>query len=160
MQLEAELLVASPVSSDLQLSRNSPTDRKLSYSFAGPCRPCSLGARLSLRRTSCARLTLPTLRSYPTLITRLGRPNAILLPELQEITNLPCDTGLERVELEADPELDGLNFSVLDQTVEKHGVPWTSKRDFFDASNVEERAKWVKRWLKARGEDKIVGESD
>jgi hypothetical protein len=95
--------------------------------------------------------------SYPNLVKRI-QSNIILLPELQEITNLPCDTGLERHELEADPELAGLDFSVLDQTMERHGVSWTSKKGFFDAVNVEKRAVWVKRWLRARPEEVIVGE--
>ncbi|ORY88381.1 histidine phosphatase superfamily [Leucosporidium creatinivorum] len=93
---------------------------------------------------------------YPDLVQRLQRPNIILLPELQEITNLPCDTGLERHELEGDPELAGLDFSVLDQSVERHGVSWTSKKGFFDAVNVEKRAVWVKKWLRARPEEVIV----
>lgn len=97
-------------------------------------------------------------RSYPDLVKRLDR-NIILLPELQEITNLPCDTGLERHELEADQELAGLDFSVLDETVERHGVLWTSKQGFFDAANVAKRAIWVKKWLRARPEEVIVGES-
>lgn len=102
--------------------------------------------------TSCA-----LSHSYPDLVKRL-ESNILLLPELQEITNLPCDTGLERHELEADPELAGLDFSVLNETFERHGVSWTSKKGFFDAANVEKRAVWAKKWLRARPEEVIVGE--
>lgn len=96
--------------------------------------------------------------SYPHLVQRLGRGNIILLPELQEITNHPCDTGSSRAELEADAELEGLDFSGLDD--DRHGARWPSKEGIFDHSKIKERTLWVRKWLRSRDEEVIVGELD
>ncbi|GAA5993848.1 hypothetical protein JCM5350_004394 [Sporobolomyces pararoseus] len=85
-----------------------------------------------------------------------GKP-VVLLPELSEVNDLPCDRGSPREVLEADPEFAGLDFSLLDSAPSRHdGNEWTSKKGFFSPEQVEERAKWVRRWLRDRKEDKIV----
>lgn len=75
----------------------------------------------------------------------------MLLPQLQEVNALPCDTGSPRDALEADAEFSGLSFELLTPD-------WTSKRGIYDPANVAERATWVRRWLRDRAEDRIVGE--
>ncbi|GJE83958.1 phosphoglycerate mutase-like protein [Phanerochaete sordida] len=75
----------------------------------------------------------------------------IVLPQLQECNDLPCDTGSPREVLEADPEFAGLDFSELTPD-------WTSKQGFY-ASTVpalQARARWIRRWLRARPEREIV----
>ncbi|KAK4331148.1 phosphoglycerate mutase family protein [Rhodotorula toruloides] len=85
-----------------------------------------------------------------------GKP-VILLPELQEVNDLPCDTGSDRSFLESDPEFSGLDFTPLSDSPAHHnGASWTSKQGFFAPENVEERARWVRRWLRERKEKKIV----
>lgn len=73
----------------------------------------------------------------------------MILPQLQEVNSLPCDTGSPKEALEADPEFAGLNFDLLTPD-------WTSKQGIYDPANVAERAKWVRRWLRDRNEDRIV----
>ncbi|ORY73621.1 histidine phosphatase superfamily [Leucosporidium creatinivorum] len=94
---------------------------------------------------------------YPDLKARLNH-KVVLLPELQEVNHLPCDTGSSRAFLEEHDEFvkAGLDFSQIDESEKRHGVGWTSKMGFFDAENVIERAKWVRRWLRERKEEKIV----
>ncbi|GAA5883036.1 hypothetical protein JCM16303_006802 [Sporobolomyces ruberrimus] len=85
-----------------------------------------------------------------------GKP-VILLPELQEVNELPCDTGSSRESLESDPEFANLDFSRLDTAPSDHdGNSWTSKTGFFSPSQVSGRAKWVRNWLRSRPEQKIV----
>lgn len=84
----------------------------------------------------------------------------MLLPELQEVNHHPCDTGSSRAFLEEHDEFvkAKLDFSQIDESEQRWGVEWTSKTGFFDADNVVERAKWVRRWLRERKENEIVGE--
>ncbi|OBZ66551.1 putative phosphatase SPAC5H10.03 [Grifola frondosa] len=94
-----------------------------------------------------------TLIAYPTLRKRLeeqGKP-IVILPQLQEVNNLPCDTGFPRERLEANPEYTGLDFS--------HLTPdWTSKQGFYgyDVPTLQARARWNRRWLRERPEKEIV----
>ena len=93
------------------------------------------------------------LGGYPSLLRRLNSDSpsgVIILPQLQEVNSLPCDTGSPREVLEADPEFAGLNFELLTPD-------WISKKGIYDPANVAERAKWVRRWLRERKENKIVG---
>lgn len=71
---------------------------------------------------------------------------------------MPCDTGSSRELLESNPEFDGLDFSVLAEAERREGVKWTSKKGLYDPERVEERAKWVRRYLRDMSEDTIVGE--
>ena len=84
-------------------------------------------------------------------VERLGIENVICLPEAQECNAHPCDTGSAREVLEKDPELKGFNLENL--------VPeWTSKKGFWgaDYESLQNRAKWVRQWLKNRPEETIV----
>ncbi|POY73120.1 hypothetical protein BMF94_3813 [Rhodotorula taiwanensis] len=88
------------------------------------------------------------------LIERLngqGKP-MILLPELQEVNDLPCDTGSARKDLESNPEFASLDFSPLEPSpLPSHwssAPTWTSKRGLFDPNRCQERARWVRRWLR------------
>ncbi|RPD62147.1 phosphoglycerate mutase-like protein [Lentinus tigrinus ALCF2SS1-7] len=104
--------------------------------------------------TSALRRTLSTtVIGYKELRKRLeaeGKP-IIILPQLQEVNNLPCDTGSAREVLEADPEFAGLDFSALTPD-------WTSKAGFYAATEeaIAARARWARRWLRARPEQHIV----
>ena len=63
------------------------------------------------------------------------------------------DTGRPREELERTEEFSGIDFSLLEDD-------WTSKKGDFGPSDfaVSKRAKWVRKWLRARPEKEIVGE--
>ncbi|GAA5902399.1 histidine phosphatase family protein [Sporobolomyces salmoneus] len=85
-----------------------------------------------------------------------GQP-VVVLPELQEVNAHPCDTGSSRETLESDPEFVGLDFSRLSSAPKEHdGNDWCSKKGFWAPENVEERARWVRKWLRSRKENKIV----
>ncbi|CAL1714183.1 unnamed protein product [Somion occarium] len=94
-----------------------------------------------------------TVIGYPELRKRLEAEgkNVVVLPQLQECNDLPCDTGLPREQLEADPEYAGLDFSLLTPD-------WMSKRGFYacDMSALEARARWNRKWLRSRPEKEIV----
>ncbi|GBE88271.1 phosphoglycerate mutase-like protein [Sparassis latifolia] len=104
--------------------------------------------------TSGLRRTLSTtVIGYAALRRRLEAEgkNVIVLPQLQECNDLPCDTGSPRQVLEADPEYAGLDLSLL--------IPdWTSKRGFYacDAASLKARARWARQWLRSRPERDIV----
>ncbi|KAM0789915.1 hypothetical protein ACM66B_006756 [Microbotryomycetes sp. NB124-2] len=101
------------------------------------------------------RRTMQTaLIGYATLRERVS---TILEPALQEVNDLPCDTGSPREKLELDPTFSSLDLSPLDLAPIKHdGASWTSKKGFFAPDRVKERAKYVRRLLRDRKEDKIV----
>ncbi|TGJ86203.1 hypothetical protein E0Z10_g2508 [Xylaria hypoxylon] len=103
--------------------------------------------------SSPLRRTLQTTRiGWAPAIERLGGiGNVICLPELQESNRYPCDTGSLREELEADPEFAGFNFELL-------AAEWTSKKGFWgsDEPALENRAKWVRQFLRNRPEKTIV----
>jgi len=92
-----------------------------------------------------------TLLGFPALKARLeveGKP-LIVLSRLQEVNKLPCDTGRDRALLEKDEEFVGIDFSSLEDD-------WNGKKGDFDPDNVAVRAKWVRKWLRARPEKEIV----
>ncbi|KAH9853359.1 phosphoglycerate mutase-like protein [Lenzites betulinus] len=111
-------------------------------------------ATAELLVTSGLRRTLSTtLDGYPVLRRRLeaaGKP-IIVLPQLQEANDLPCDTGSDRATLAADPEYAALDLSLLTPD-------WNSKRGAYAASEpaLRARARWVRRWLRARPERSIA----
>ncbi|KAI0352796.1 phosphoglycerate mutase-like protein [Trametes cingulata] len=111
-------------------------------------------ATADLLVTSPLRRTLSTtLVGFPHLRKRLeaqGKP-IIVLPQLQEVNDLPCDTGSDRAVLEADPEFAGLDFSALTPD-------WNSKQGFYSADEdaIRARARWVRQWLRSRPEQRIV----
>jgi bisphosphoglycerate-dependent phosphoglycerate mutase len=114
-----------------------------------------------------------TVISFPTLRARLEaqtEPKGIIvLSRLQEVNDHPCisyrsshvrarsqqvytgDTGRSRKELERVEEFSGIDFSPLEDD-------WNSKKGEFDSKLATERAKWVRRWLRARPEKELVGD--
>jgi len=74
-----------------------------------------------------------------------------VLPNLQESSATPCDTGSAREELEADEKFTGLDFS---RCVEG----WNSKKGEWapDALALEKRARHARNWLKGRNEGHVV----
>ncbi|KAM0754554.1 phosphoglycerate mutase-like protein [Meredithblackwellia eburnea MCA 4105] len=88
---------------------------------------------------------------YPGLRKRLEGEGkkVILLPELQEQNDNPCDTGSSKESLEQDPEFSGLDFSNLTPD-------WNSKQGKWAPENVAERATWARKWLRDREEKLIV----
>ncbi|KAL1660566.1 histidine phosphatase superfamily [Schizophyllum commune] len=104
--------------------------------------------------TSGLRRTMQTaIIGYPELRKRLeaaGKP-VVVLPQLQECNDLPCDTGSNREILEGDPEFAGLDLSTLEPG-------WNSKKGFYacDPASLHARARWVRRWLRERPEKDIV----
>jgi broad specificity phosphatase PhoE len=86
------------------------------------------------------------------LISRLGGPSSIIaLPELQENSSSPADTGSSRETLERIEEFDGIDFGRL----AKH---WNSKTGFWspDPKSLKSRAAWTRKWLAERPEEEIV----
>lgn len=73
------------------------------------------------------------------------------MPELQETSNLPCDTGSSREVLEREFEDKPVDFSLVHDD-------WNSNEGKFlpHAVAVEKRAEEVRQWLKARPEKEIV----
>ncbi|THG94760.1 hypothetical protein EW026_g6773 [Hermanssonia centrifuga] len=90
---------------------------------------------------------------YADLIKKLEAEGkkVIVLPQLQECNDLPCDTGSPREVLEADPEYADLDFSELTPD-------WTSKQGFYacTVSALQARARWNRNWLRSRPERDIV----
>ncbi|GAA5988885.1 hypothetical protein JCM11641_002110 [Rhodosporidiobolus odoratus] len=84
-----------------------------------------------------------------------GKP-VVVMPELQEVNALPCDTGSPEASLSSDPEFTGLDFSPLSASEKVWDVEWTSKQGIYDPERAQERCKWVRNWLRDRKEKKIV----
>ncbi|KAI0410465.1 histidine phosphatase superfamily [Xylaria grammica] len=149
--------------------RHAQAEHNVFYDYSIPDAPLTaLGkkqaAALSLRVSSLQqeadliisspmRRTLQTTRlGWGPAIVRLGGVGKVIcLPELQECGRYPCDTGSPRDQLEADPEFAGFNFELL--TPE-----WNSKEGFWDSEEpaLENRAKWVRQFLRNRPEKTIV----
>jgi len=79
----------------------------------------------------------------------------IALPELQETSDLPCDTGSDPTQLAK--ELDGkpIDLSELDKSEAQH---WNNKRGRWapHSDAIVARAKVAREWLRARPERDIV----
>ncbi|PWN39022.1 phosphoglycerate mutase-like protein [Ceraceosorus guamensis] len=91
-------------------------------------------------------------------IERLGGlKKVIVLPQLQECNDFPCDTGSPREVLERDPEFSGFDLSNLTPD-------WTSKQGFWapDPQSIALRAQWVRQFIRSRPEKTIllVGHGD
>ncbi|KAK7685722.1 hypothetical protein QCA50_011067 [Cerrena zonata] len=104
--------------------------------------------------TSAMRRPLSTMViGYAELRKRLEAEgkSVVVLPQLQECNDFPCDKGSPREELEANPEYAGLDFSLLTPD-------WTSKQGFYasDTASLEARARWNRKWLRERPEKEIV----
>jgi len=74
-----------------------------------------------------------------------------ILAELQEVEELPCDTGSSRDDLEKEELFKGLDFSSLPDD-------WNSKKGKWapDPRSVGERARIARKWLKSRSESHVV----
>lgn len=103
--------------------------------------------------SSPLRRTLQTsLLSLPGLIERLGGSSSIIaLPELQENSSSPADTGSSKEDLEQIPEFSGIDFGRLSDQ-------WNSKTGFWspDPKSLKFRSAFTRRWLADRPEDEIV----
>lgn len=81
----------------------------------------------------------------------------ILVPQLQEINDLPCDRGSDRSTLESTPkyttEIQGgrLDFSPLTPD-------WNKKRGIYEATPdaLWARAQWVRQYIRSREENTVV----
>ncbi|KAJ5127310.1 phosphoglycerate mutase-like protein [Penicillium atrosanguineum] len=77
----------------------------------------------------------------------------IALPELQELSDMPCDVGSSLADLKAEMEAQGapVDLSGLDEN-------WTEKtgRLGITIERIFERAQYVRQWLMARPEKEIV----
>jgi hypothetical protein len=95
------------------------------------------------------------LLSYPTLVKRLeeeGKP-PILLDIVQEVKDVPSDTPsypVEELKNAKDGMFAHLDFSTL-------SPEYASKKGIYHPDNVADRAREVRRWLRARDEQSIVG---
>ncbi|KAG8725186.1 hypothetical protein FRC09_006422 [Ceratobasidium sp. 395] len=108
--------------------------------------------------TSAFRRTLSTtLLALPQAYTRLvSQGKVILMPQLQETHDFPCDTGSDRAVLEATEEFKGLAAQ---------GIDWSpltddwNKNEGFYAPTLEalmNRAKWVRNYVRSRPEKNIL----
>ncbi|KAI0637601.1 phosphoglycerate mutase-like protein [Trametes polyzona] len=163
--------MSKPTEKRIYLTRHAQAEHNVSEDYTIPDAPLTkLGrqqaaalneatkdtvqATAELLVTSGLRRTLSTtLDGYPLLRKRLeaaGKP-IIVLPQLQEVNDLPCDTGSDRATLEADPEYASLDLSALTPD-------WNSKAGFYAATEdaIRARARWVRRWLRARPERAIA----
>ncbi|KAL4791679.1 histidine phosphatase superfamily [Aspergillus venezuelensis] len=77
----------------------------------------------------------------------------ILLPDIQETSDVPCDTGSDPVDLRREIEEKGLP---VDASLVQEG--WNVKTGRYAPTNaaVGQRARDARRWLKARPENEIV----
>lgn len=74
-----------------------------------------------------------------------------VLPELQECSAMPCDTGSPVAALQADPAFRGIDFArCTDGWNSKLGV-WAP-----DSATLKERARRARSWLKEREEAHVV----
>ncbi|KAE8214602.1 hypothetical protein CF327_g1981 [Tilletia walkeri] len=108
---------------------------------------------IDLIASSGLKRTLSTTRiGLAPAIARLGGPRAaVVLPQLQECNDYPCDTGSDRAQLEQDPEFNEFNL--------EHLVPgWNSKQGPYapDQASLRARAQWVRQWLRSRPEKHIA----
>ncbi|KAG8742232.1 hypothetical protein FRC10_001778 [Ceratobasidium sp. 414] len=118
------------------------------YSFQFMFRTSSLTYMQTLSTTL---LALP--QAYARLVPQ-GK--VVLLPQLQETHDYPCDTGSDRAVLEATEEFEGLAAQ---------GVDWSpltedwNKNEGFYAPTLEalaNRAKWVRNYVRSRPEKNII----
>lgn len=112
-----------------------------------------LQSRAQVILSSALKRTLQSTKiGYAPAVERLGGlSKVVLLPQLQECNDFPCDTGSAKEVLERDPELQGFDFSPLTPD-------WTSKQGFYAADEVSlnKRAQWVRQYLRSRPEMDIV----
>ncbi|CCF49364.1 hypothetical protein NDA11_004457 [Ustilago hordei] len=155
--------------SRIYLTRHSQAEHNVADDYSIPDAPLTpLGKQQSARLPSLTqdlqsraevilssglkRTLQSTKIGYAPLIERLGGlGKVVLLPQLQECNDFPCDTGSPREVLERDPELQGFDLSPLTPD-------WTSKQGFYaaDEETLNKRAQWVRQYLRSRPEQDIV----
>ena len=86
----------------------------------------------------------PVLKANPSM-------KIIALPQLQETSSIPCDTGSSRAELEKEFKDYPIDFSLVDED-------WNSKVGKWGTTDaiVTTRALDARQWLKSRNEKEIV----
>ena len=75
----------------------------------------------------------------------------LALPEVQETSDLPCDTGSSVNELQQEFRGKPVDLNYLSQTWNRKDGKWSAVRE-----KIIERAKDVREWLQSRKEDHIV----
>ena len=103
----------------------------------------------------------PLKRTVYTALLSMQRPieskklKVIALPELQETSDLPCDTGSEVAEIEREFQNKPVDWAIL-ETPEGHS--WNSKSGKWapHADAINKRAKEARQWLRKRPEKDIV----
>lgn len=84
------------------------------------------------------------------------KTKVVAVPELQETSAMPCDTGSETKELKK-MFGDKVEWDWLDEDGGEVGPrkEWTSKKGPWagDGNALEKRARWVRRWLKKVSEE-------
>ena len=108
--------------------------------------------------TSAFRRTLSTmLLALPNAFERLApQGKVLLLPQLQETHDLPCDTGSDRAVLEATDEFKDLAAKGIDWSPLTED--WNKNQGFY-APTVEAlaaRARWVRKFVRDRPETNIL----
>lgn len=128
----------------------TPLGRRQVQAF--PSRTSDLQNNIDLIVTSpLKRAIYTTLLGWKPAIDRLGLANLVILPEAQECSDFPCDTGSDKQVLEQEPDFRGLNLSRL--------MPdWTSKKGFWapDDASLANRARFLRHFLRDRPEKDIV----
>ena len=86
----------------------------------------------------------PVLKAHPSM-------KVVALPQLQETSSIPCDTGSSRAELEKEFEGCPIDFSLVTED-------WNSKIGKWGTTDeiVAERALEARQWLRSRPEKEIV----
>ncbi|ELU37266.1 histidine phosphatase superfamily domain-containing protein [Rhizoctonia solani AG-1 IA] len=94
-----------------------------------------------------------TLLAVPKTFERLSPRGVILMPQLQETHDFPCDTGSDRDVLEQIEEFKdrGFDWSVLPDD-------WNKNQGFYAPTPeaLADRAKWVRRFVRDRPETNIL----
>ena len=116
------------------LARTFPHNDRITHLVASP-----------LRRT-----LYTCLLSFPAVVARGCK--IVALPELQETSDLPCDTGSPREKLEEEFDADGAAKGVVDLRLVEDG--WNSKQGRWSpaAEAIEARARDARIWLRSLGE--------
>ncbi|KAJ3750595.1 histidine phosphatase superfamily [Lentinula detonsa] len=156
----------------IHLTRHAQAEHNVDEDYSIPDPPLTpLGRRQSeelyaqtaeLQQSADLLVTSPLKRTLQTTIigyrgirARLESQNPakpiIVLSRLQEVNDIPCDTGSSRDELKQNDEFRGIDFESLEDD-------WNSKKGDFAPRSVavRARARWVRRWLRDRPEQNIV----
>ncbi|KAJ3989543.1 histidine phosphatase superfamily [Lentinula detonsa] len=175
----------------IHLTRHAQAEHNVDEDYSIPDPPLTpLGRRQSeelyaqtaeLQQSADLLVTSPLKRTLQTTIigyrglrARLESQNPakpiIVLSRLQEVNDIPCDTGSSRDELKQNDEFRGIDFESLEDDWNFKKGEWCIHSctqtllnttlvtgDFAPRSvAVRARARWVRRWLRDRPEQNIV----